>query len=162
MNKLWILIGLPGVGKSTWVKNHLDSFQNEVYIRPIIASSDDYIENFAKINCKTYNEVFSSVIKDAQHECEREAAYGASKGLDVIWDQTNLSKKTRKKRLDMFSSTYEKIAVLVSCSDVNEWERRLDSRPGKNIPRNILDSMAKQLEYPSYDEGFNSIIEYTN
>jgi hypothetical protein len=39
-----------------------------------------------------------------------------------------------------------------------EWNRRLDSRPGKTIPAHVLSSMIEHYEVPTEAEGFDKII----
>jgi hypothetical protein len=39
-----------------------------------------------------------------------------------------------------------------------EWNHRLDSRPGKTIPGYILSSMIEHYEVPTEAEGFDKII----
>ena len=48
----YILIGLPGSGKSTWIRN------NQTKDDFVVISSDDEIEKYAKSQSKTYSEVF--------------------------------------------------------------------------------------------------------
>jgi predicted kinase len=78
-------------------------------------------------------------------------------GKDVVWDQTNLTPKSRKSKLAMVPDHYKKIAVVFQTPEAAEWQRRLDSRPGKSIPQNILMGMASSMQMPGPDEGFDSI-----
>ena len=76
---------------------------------------------------------------------------------DVIWDQTNLTPKSRKSKLDMVPDHYERIAVVFPTPDEAEWQRRLD-RPGKSIPQHILMGMRDSMKLPTEEEGFHEII----
>lgn len=146
-----MLIGVPASGKSTWCKERAKN--------ALVISTDNLIEMYAHDNGKTYNDVFKEQIKIATKIALElaEAAFAADQ--DVIWDQTNLTKKSRASKLAMVPKHYRKDAVFFATPPEEEWRRRLNSRPGKNIPKHILDSMVEIMEMPSPDEGWN-IIEY--
>ncbi len=78
---------------------------------------------------------------------------------NIIWDQTNLTVKSRSKKLDMIPSSYKKICVDFPIP--SDWEKRLD-RPGKVIPTNVRDRMKKMYDNPSLSEGFDEIITARN
>ena len=151
MPTIYMLIGVPASGKSTWVEKHKDD--------ALIVSTDDLIEAYAADNSKTYNEVFKEQIKIATKIAMEHAQAAFASDQDVIWDQTNLSKKSRKSKLAMVPEHYCKKAVFFATPPEEEWQRRLNSRPGKSIPAHILDSMVEMLEMPELDEGWH-IIEY--
>lgn len=151
MPKLYMLIGVPASGKSTWVRNNVDP-------RAVVASSDDYLEAMAAREGKTYNEVFDKYIKAANQHVNTTVDMAMNKGLDIVWDQTNLTKKSRAGKLSRFGDEWEKIAVVFPTPDDDEWKKRLDSRPGKTIPSNILLGMKSSIEMPTKDEGFDEII----
>ncbi len=150
MQKLYILIGVPGSGKSTWIKN--------CGIDAVILSTDDKIEAAAEAAGKTYNDMFKSVIGEAEKQMYADALAAFAAGRDVIWDQTNVTAKTRGKKLNRVPAHYEKIAVYFNTPDTAELNRRLANRPGKTIPANIVMGMVSQLEMPTADEGFDRII----
>ena len=150
MQNLYMLIGVPGVGKSSWIKNSgLDA---------VILSTDDKIEAAATAEGKTYNDMFKSAIGAAEKQMYADAVAAFAENKDVIWDQTNTSAKVRGKKLNRVPKEYTKIAVYFTTPDDNELQRRLASRPGKTIPYNIVMGMISQLEMPTADEGFDSII----
>jgi len=150
MQKLYILIGVPGSGKSTWIKN--------CGIDAVILSTDDKIEAAAEAAGKTYNDMFKSVIGEAERQMHADAVAAFAAGHDVIWDQTNVTAKTRGKKLNRVPAHYEKIAVYFNTPPEAELQRRLANRPGKTIPANIVMGMVSQLEMPTADEGFDRII----
>ena len=152
MPKLYMLIGVPASGKSTWIQKHNKS-------NVMVASSDVYLERVAEQESATYNDVFKKNIKAANQYALHVAKQAFDLNLDLIWDQTNINKKSRAPKLAMVPNHYEKIAVVFSTPDMDEWKRRLDSRLGKTIPWNILMSMSSNLEMPSKDEGFDEIIK---
>jgi len=151
MPTFYMLIGVPASGKSTWVeKNKGDA---------LVISSDYLIEAYAADHGMTYNEVFKEQIKIATAVVKTEAQKAFDLDQDVIWDQTNITKKSRKSKLAMVPKHYHKTAVFFAAPPEEEWQRRLNSRPGKSIPSHILDSMVEMLEMPDASEGWN-IVEY--
>ena len=150
MQTLYMLIGVPGAGKSTWIKN--------CGIDAVILSTDDKIEAAAVAEGKTYNDMFKSVIGAAEKQMHADAAAAFAAGRDVIWDQTNVTAKTRGKKLNRVPAHYEKVAVYFVTPDNAELQRRLANRPGKTIPANIVMGMVSQLEMPTVEEGFDRII----
>ena len=151
---MYMLIGLPGAGKSTWFDARAGE-QGVAYI-----SSDAIIERIAANTGKTYNEVFKSAVKVAEKEMYKQVTAAVEAGQDIVWDQTNLNKKTRAKKLDMIPDHYRKIAVFFPEPD--DLEQRLASRPGKTIPANVIQSMRTNLEMPDLQEGFTVVTVANN
>lgn len=151
MPKMWMLIGVPGSGKST--------YRAALPADATVLSTDDQIEDIAADMGKTYSEVFRDHIGQAEKDMYQRAMKAFAAGRDVIWDQTNLTAKTRAKKLIMVPDQYEKIAVYFPTPEPDELQRRLDSRKGKAIPANILMGMSSQLQRPTRDEGFDHIIQ---
>jgi predicted kinase len=151
MPSFYMLIGVPASGKTTWVeKNKGDA---------LVISSDNLIEAYAADHGMTYNEVFKEQIEIANEVVKVEVQKAFAANQDVIWDQTNITKKSRASKLAMVPKHYHKTAVFFETQHEEEWQRRLNSRPGKSIPAHILDSMVEMLEMPEQDEGW-SVIEY--
>lgn len=143
-----MLIGVPGAGKTTWIKNNKKD--------AVVLSTDNYIERYAMKTGKTYNDMFKELIGTATKEMDRDLAHAIENGRDIIWDQTNLTPKSRKSKLSKIPSNYRKIAVFFSVP--KDLRDRLASRPGKTIPEPVILSMINQLTPPSKEEGFDEII----
>ena len=150
MPKLYMLIGVPGSGKSTWIKSQTWTDNT------VVVSSDRFIDEHAASVGKTYNEIFDDYVKIATRLMDNQVLIAQANGCDIIWDQTNTSQKSRKYKLDKLGD-YEKIAVFFRTPDEAELERRLASRPGKSIPSNVMRSMISNLSEPTKDEGFKEI-----
>jgi len=52
---------------------------------------------------------------------------------------------------------YYAIAVVFRTPDAEELQRRLDSRPGKTIPPEVIADMIDNFEMPTEQEGFKEI-----
>lgn len=151
-----ILIGVPASGKTTWVLDQEDWSE-------AVLSSDNIIEEIAFEYGMTYNEAFRSLIKFADEVLERDAVSIAENGEDVIVDRTNVSRKSRKRWIDHFKSygyTFE--AYVFPVPDAEEHHRRLNNRPGKTIPADVINSMIRNFEFPNEDEGFSKIVVVDN
>ena len=152
MNKCYQLIGVPGSGKSTWIKQ-----QTWALGLPVV-SSDFFIEQEAARTGKTYTEVFKDYIPIALKLMFNQALVCQANKLDFIWDQTNTTVSTRKKKFDTLLPTqYEHIAVVFKVPEPDELVRRLASRAGKEIPADVMESMIKNFEQPTLEEGFTKI-----
>lgn len=150
MNKLYVLVGVPGSGKSTWIKN-----QDWVGDTPVV-STDFFVEEYAKMQGKTYSEVFQEYMPIAVRLMANQVHIARANRKDIIWDQTSTTVETRAKKIRMLPDYY-KIAVVFKVPEPDELVRRLTSRPGKNIPAEVMESMIKNFEIPTEDEGFDEI-----
>jgi predicted kinase len=152
MNKCYQLIGVPGSGKSTWIKN-----QSWALGMPVV-STDRYVEIEAQRQGKTYTEVFEEYMPIAVRLMTNHALTCQANNMDFIWDQTSTTVKTRARKFNtLLPSQYEHIAVVFKTPEPDELARRLASRPGKVIPAEVMENMIRNFEYPSLDEGFKEI-----
>lgn len=150
MAKCYQLIGVPGSGKSTWVKNQ--DWAKDC----VVVSTDEFVEDYAKEVGSTYNEVFEDYMPTAVKLMTEKVERAREAGKDIIWDQTSMSIKSRKRKFQMLRD-YEHIAVLFKTPEPFELERRLNSRPGKNIPDHVMKSMIKSFDIPTVEEGFKEV-----
>jgi predicted kinase len=152
MNKLYVLVGVPAAGKSTWIKN-----QDWAKDIPVV-STDHFVEEYAKKEGKTYSEVFNEYMPIAVKLMANQALICQANNKDIIWDQTSCSVSTRAKKIRMLPNYY-KIAVVFKTPSTAELKERLASRPGKNIPWEVVSDMAQKLEVepPTKEEGFDEI-----
>ena len=150
MPKLYVLIGVPGSGKSTWVKSQ-DWDSDCAYI-----STDIHVESYANSVGKTYSEVFDEYMSTAVELMVQDVISARTAGKDIIWDQTSTSIKSRKRKFNMLPD-YHAIAVVFRTPEKEELARRLASRPGKEIPDYVMRSMISSWDEPTEDEGFAEI-----
>jgi predicted kinase len=148
--KCYQLIGVPGAGKSTWIKN-----QEWAVDLPVV-STDNFVEAYAKEQGKTYNEVFKDYMPIAVKLMANQALICQANGLDVIWDQTSTTRASRTRKFNTLPK-YEHIAIVFRTPDRDELDVRLAGRPGKHIPKRVIDSMIAGWEEPTLDEGFTEI-----
>jgi predicted kinase len=150
MSKVYMLVGVPGSGKSTWYNSQ--DWVNDC----VLVSTDKLIELEAARQGKTYNDVFKGYIDEATRIMKQDVLDAVAAGKDIIWDQTNTSKKSRKSKLAMVKDYY-KIAVVFDTPAEEELKLRLANRPGKNIPWNVMQNMIDNFDMPSEKEGFEEI-----
>ena len=148
--ELIMLIGIPTSGKSTFSNNP----KYKDYIR---VSSDDILQEIAKERQQSYNTVFKGNIRFAQIAMMKVLRKAIEDGKNIIWDQTNLTKKQRREKLKHIPDTYKKTAVYFIV-DLKTALKRNTKRPGKVIPPEILERMIKEYELPTNEEGFDEII----
>jgi predicted kinase len=154
MNKeLIMLTGLPGCGKSTYRKPYAMDF----------VSSDHFIEEFALAEGKTYGEVFSGYAKEAEQLMYAHLKDLLSNGVrQIVWDQTNLTKKTRQKKLQQFNEfggkSYRKISLFFEPDLTLTLARNEERRAfGRSIPQHVLETMHASIEVPKKAEGFDYV-----
>lgn len=150
MNKVYVLVGVPASGKSTWVANQ-DWLKGCVYV-----STDIHVEEHAKRKGKTYSEVFEDFMPIAVRMMADDVNRARSNNKDIIWDQTSTTIASRKKKFVMLPDYYH-IAVIFSTPEKEELIRRLNNRPGKNIPLDVIQSMIDNYEPPTEKEGYKEI-----
>jgi predicted kinase len=155
---LYFLIGVPGSGKSTWVRNHLMTSASPTHV----ASTDDVLERIAKEEGITYSEAHRTRFKDADREFKAEMAVAAQQCKDIIVDRTNVFQSARRKVMSLVDSntkaTYIRTAIVFTVPD-DILKVRLDRRfieTGKFVSWQIVEGMQKDYVPPS-DEEFHFI-----
>lgn len=152
MPTAYILVGVPGSGKSTWIANQMFDWN-----KTVVASTDNYVEKKAKEQNKTYSDVFHDVMPAAVRNMADTVVDAVENGHDIVWDQTSTTVAARRKKLKMLPDNYKKIAVIFPTPEEKELLRRLGSRPGKEIPPEVMEKMKKDFTMPTKDEGFDEI-----
>ena len=155
MPELILIIGLPGSGKSTWVKNKYDYarlFQGGV---TILSSDQVRKELFGDENDQTHNEEVFQYIKET-------AVNRLEKGQKVIIDATNISRKSRKSITDyveqQLSGFYEYgfIRFIVVATPYYKCLENNRKR-SRQVPEHVIERMYKQFEFPTYLETVHQI-----
>lgn len=156
MTKVFILSGCPTAGKSTYINGTL----LVEYPDAVVISTDNYIEEVAIREGKTYDEVFDDNIKAATKALNETVNSAIRDRKNIIWDQTNLTAKVRGKKVSRFPKSYNKTLVHFD-SDLETALVRNGNRPGKVIPEHMLRNMHNTYEPPTDTDhtNFDTIIK---
>lgn len=141
--KLYLLIGLPGSGKSTYANNLSEE------TGAVICSSDAIrTELYGDINDQTHNsEVFTELHKRINYLLEN--------GNDVIYDATNINQKKRISFLQQLPKfSYRKAVIMATpyeeCIDQN-------NNRDRKVPVEVIKRMREGFQFPVLNEGFDEI-----
>jgi predicted kinase len=155
MSLLYILVGLPATGKTT--------YRNELIVnhpfhkwRPI--SIDDNVTMMAAAIGKSYDDGWKECVQDATLLAIEQTKEAFAGGYDVIWDATNLTMQSRMRKIDLCPADYQRYAVVFDEPPEAEYAARLAARPGKTIPPEVITKMRAQFKFPMCGEGFHEII----
>ena len=144
------MIGVPGSGKSTWIRNQIWA------LGLTVVSTDTFVEDYARAQGQTYNQVFRDYMPRAVDLMAAQVVFAREHGHSVIWDQTSTTVASRRKKFHMLPD-YEHVAVVFGTPEPAELARRLAARPGKTIPDHVMLSMLQNLKEPTLEEGFQEI-----
>ena len=146
------MVGLPGSGKSTWINNNMLTAP-----KTVIVSTDQIIDSIGSHYGLTYNELFDVISYSfAERVSAKIVEHWIKHRWNVVWDQVNLTVKSRSKRLKIVPDDYTKVAVVIDRPA--DHQLRLDNRRSKVIPADVLEQMIAVYQPPTLDEGFDQII----
>jgi predicted kinase len=150
MKTLYITVGPPACGKSTFVKSYINVFkQKDAYL-----SSDELRAKFGKDESdQTVTPQVFSHIKQKISEVlsDREDGY-------LIIDATSINRKNRKEYIELAKKNKARIVAWVFERNRNILVERNKNRD-RVVPEWVIDKMLTQYERPTTDEGFDEVIE---
>lgn len=135
-----ILIGVAGVGKSTYIKHHKTE-------KSLVLSSDDLrIELFGSLEAGNQPEATPVVFKTL-HDRMKEALL--SKQYDTIfYDATNLSRKLRKGFYEQFKKYAEIEAIVLVKPLATILEQNAQRSGFAKVPESVIRRMYESLQVP--------------
>lgn len=145
---LYLMMGVPGSGKSTYAKNILkygDIYVSRDEIRySLLTDEDDY---FAK-----ENEVIKTFIESIDKSLGMEEYCG-----DVFADATHLSPKGRAQVLNQLKNK-DRVSVIYLDIPLNVILERNAKRAGRAlVPEDVVRRMYNSIQLPTRAEGIESI-----
>lgn len=148
----FVLVGLPGSGKSTWARNHPR--------RLAIASSDHYIRQIAVSEGLAYKEAFEQHNKKSFFLMKERVKSLVRDGKSFIWDQVNLTRKKRASIYGLLHRTHRVVFVVFLTPPEICWQRNLErnEREGQGIDRQRFEMLVKLLTVPDETEPHDRII----
>ncbi len=151
MNNLYLMVGAPGVGKSTYANNFIKS-----YDKPIKVVSRDAIR-FSLLNdgapyFSKEKAVFSKFIKEIND--------GLGKG-DVIADATHINEVSRMKVIKKIDLSKCKVSCIVVNTDETTAIKRNHLREGRaRVPDQAIRDSYARFTHPKTDNfHYDKIIE---
>ena len=151
---LFLMVGVPGAGKSTWLKNIFKEDRDYIISRDkirfmLISDTDDY---FAK-----EKEVFSTWVKYIQESIDN-----PNIPENIFCDATHITERSRDKLLDALDLTnVKKIKCIVIHPSLKETLEHNEQRTGRAyVPKSVIERMYYQLERPEGDSKYIKDVQY--
>jgi predicted kinase len=148
-NTLYITVGLPGSGKSTYVKNFIKDKDIE-YL-----SSDSLRAVYGKSEeDQTVTPLVFGHIKKKVDELLKD-------GKNVLVDATSVNRKERSDYINTAKKYGAKVVAIVFKMDrqgLIDRNKKRGEQGGRVVPDFVIDKMLAKFEEPSYSEGIDVII----
>lgn len=145
MSKIYVMVGLPGSGKSYYAENIENStiFSSDK-MREILYG-DASIQGDPK-------EVFETLYSNIETELRR------NKNAIIVLDATNLNRKDRRQICEIGKRYKCEVIAMVMRTPLSLCYLRNENRE-RVVPTEVIKKMVQKFEYPLYAEGFHAIFD---
>ena len=139
---LRLLVGIPGSGKTSYVKEHIE--ENAIHLSSDSIRAELYGDESIQGDP---TEVFSLM--------QSRAIEALNDGKDVWYDATNITRKDRASIINLCPK-FTKIEVCIIWAPIEECIER-DASRNRTVGKEVIDKMLKRFQAPYYDEGIDTI-----
>lgn len=144
---IYLMCGIPGSGKSTYAKSHMNP-STDIYVsRDKIRFSNLKENDFYFSHETTVYNTFTQQIKTA-----------FLKGNNVWADATHLTAASRARLINSLNIGKNHVIVIFVDTPINICIERNEARKGlKKVPIEVIQRMRNSLEIPNDDEGYAEV-----
>lgn len=144
----YMLIGLPGSGKSYFIDNCM-----RLYDHTVVVSTD-------AIRAELFGSEEDQQNPDLVFSTARKRIKEAlSNGHSVTFDATNINERRRTSFLkEVIPEGVKKIAIVMAIDPDLAFKQNLER--DRTVPENVIHRMLKQFQFPKYREGWDEIRVY--
>lgn len=146
---VWLCVGPPGSGKTTFSKVLVEGDMNIVRLCP-----DEFRAMYG------WGEGDQSVSGIAFEATKKALGKALDEGHNVIVDATFMHRKARKPFINLARGRgAEVIAMVFECTKETLLERikKRVAEGGRNIPESVVDTMLEKYQMPTEEEGFDKV-----
>lgn len=154
--RLYIMVGIPGSGKSTCIKNSLEILVRDYGVGKIV-SRDAIRFSIVKEDEPYFSkekEVFNTFIQEIKNGLADE------KINFVVADATHINQASRTKTLRALGTALKdvKVIAIVMNTDLDTCLQRNMKRTGRElVPEDAIINMYHNLTTPNVEEGFDEV-----
>lgn len=148
----YVLVGLPGSGKSTWAASHPEHLP--------IASTDAFVEAYAAKNQLTYAEAFKQHFSQAKLLFKQRLNELIAANSTFIWDQPNISARKRRAVYNKLHPTH-RVVFVCFCVPIDICIARVEERKrkaGEFINSNLIKLWSSMVTFPERGEPADGVI----
>lgn len=141
--RLILLIGIPGAGKTTYAKEHIE--ENAIHLSSDTIRAELYGDESIQGNPLAVFSLMQSRAVEALNE-----------GKDVWYDATNVTRKDRSSIISICPK-FAKIEAHIIWAPIEECIKR-DAARERTVGKAVIDKMLKRFQAPFYEEGIDEIV----
>lgn len=149
MNKIIVMVGAPGSGKSTFVEKYKSTHPEMEFL-----SSDALRAVFGK------NENDQTVSAQVFRHMENQVDQLLHSNKDVCIDATNMHRKARKPWVDLAKKHGARLEAYVFIVDKDiliARNKKRGAEGGRDVPADVIERMLNNYVAPSKEEGFDAV-----